>query len=224
MINLNKISVKTKIVGIVLLVTAFTTILGYFIIVYRFNIEQKKKFTNTMQTNAKLLADYCVGPMNFSDSVETRNILTRINNIDEIISAKVYDLNHKLFAEYNIKKRLDKHINEIFDTINVDIEYKDIFYGSLSVIASDSKIVKEISNFIYTNAIWLFLILILGGIVTYRIQFIITRPLALLATVSRIISEKGDYSIRLKREGNDEIASVYNAFNVMLTNNQLNNL
>ncbi|HKK59735.1 MAG TPA: response regulator, partial [Salinivirga sp.] len=70
--------------------------------------------------------------------------------------------------------------------------------------------------FMLSNAGWILFLLLLGSFAAYRMQFVITRPLASLAMASKRISQEADYSIRLHREGKDEIATVYNAFNNML--------
>ncbi|MFO7863159.1 MAG: response regulator, partial [Salinivirgaceae bacterium] len=75
---------------------------------------------------------------------------------------------------------------------------------------------KDILRFAITNGGWLLFLLFLGTFAAYRLQFVITRPLAKLSAASRKISLEADYSIRLQREGKDEISVVYNAFNNML--------
>ncbi|WP_462281308.1 response regulator [Salinivirga cyanobacteriivorans] len=216
---INNISLKYKLIGLVLLVTIAVTFAGYAVIIVRFANDQERKFQSTVDTHALLLADYCVGPMSFNDSIETRNVLQRIENLPHIISARVYDKNNRLFSEYIADTAFNNNTYEEIETeqFKKSITYKNIEYGNIVLLASKENISSEISSFMLSNAGWILFLLLLGSFAAYRMQFVITRPLASLAMASKRISQEADYSIRLHREGKDEIATVYNAFNNMLT-------
>ena len=215
---INNISLKYKLIGLVLLVTIAVTFAGYAVIIVRFANEQERKFQSNVETNAILLADYCVGPMSFNDSIETRKVLQRIENLPHIISAQVYDKNGNLFSEYISDIAFDDISYEAIETEEVKetINYKNNDYGTIVLLASKENISSEITSFMLSNAGWILFLLLLGSFAAYRMQFVITRPLASLAMASKRISQEADYSIRLHREGKDEIATVYNAFNNML--------
>jgi signal transduction histidine kinase len=213
---LNKISLKNKLIGLVLIVTISVIVIGYSVILVRFAKEQERKFQNTLLTTTSLLSDYCVGPMSFNDSVETQYVLERIKNLPELISASVYTDQQQLFAHFQDTATHKRGKNTVFDTIRKEIKYKNIDYGWLQLVASRQNITDEINQFALSNGGWLLFLLLLGAIAAYRMQFVITRPLAKLTEVSRKISIEADYSIRLERDGNDEIAYVYRAFNQML--------
>jgi len=215
---INNISLRYKLIGLVLLVTIAVTFAGYAVIIVRFANEQERKFQSNVETNAILLADYCVGPMSFNDSIETRKVLQRIENLPHIISAQVYDKNGNLFSEYISDIAFDDISYEAIETEEVKetINYKNNDYGTIVLLASKENISSEITSFMLSNAGWILFLLLLGSFAAYRMQFVITRPLASLAMASKRISQEADYSIRLHREGKDEIATVYNAFNNML--------
>ncbi len=215
---LNNISLKYKLIGLVLLVTIAVTVAGYSVIIIRYAKEQERKFQENVETNAMVLADYCVGPMSFNDSIETRNVLQRIKNLPHIISARVYDKNARLFSEYITDSTFLANIDDQIETetIRKSIKYKNLEYGTIVLVASKENISAEITSFMLSNAGWILFLLLLGSIAAYRLQFLITRPLAQLAKTSKRISYEADYSIRLQREGKDEIAMVYHAFNDMV--------
>jgi signal transduction histidine kinase len=215
---LNNISLKHKLIGLVLFITSTVTVAGYTVVLFRFAAEQERKFVLNVETNAVLLADYCVGPMSFNDSIETTNILSRIENLPDILSASVYTSDSSLFARYQLTSSVknEPENEQIEEVIRHKIQYKEIDYGYIVLIASRESITKDILRFAITNGGWLLFLLFLGTFAAYRLQFVITRPLAKLSAASRKISLEADYSIRLQREGRDEISVVYNAFNKML--------
>jgi light-regulated signal transduction histidine kinase (bacteriophytochrome) len=58
--------------------------------------------------------------------------------------------------------------------------------------------------------------LLVAIIVSRRMQAVITKPLLALTNTSRIITERGDFTVRAVRMGNDEIGELTGAFNQML--------
>ncbi len=214
---LNNISVKHKLIGLVIIVTIAVTLAGYSVITLRFAKEQERKFQSNIETNTLLMADYCIGPMSFNDSIETHNILKRIENLPEILSATVFDENNNVFVQYIADSTYSANADQTeIEKVRKEIQFKNIHYGWIEIAASRENITEEITSFMISNAGWLLLILIIGTIAAYRLQFVITRPLAKLSETSRRVSQEADYSIRLQREGKDEIAVLYNAFNNML--------
>jgi signal transduction histidine kinase len=212
---LNRISLRSKLIGLVLTVTISVIVIGYSVIIVRFAKEQERKFQNTLATTASLLSEYCVGPVSFNDSVETQDVLQRMKTLPELVSASVYDDQEKLFAHYSDTSALQRN-SSLYDTIRNDIDYNEYYYGWIQIVASRENITQEINQFALSNGGWLLLLLLIGAFAAYRMQFVITRPLAKLTEVSRKISIDADYSIRLERDGNDEISYVYRAFNQML--------
>lgn len=215
---LNNVSLKNKLIGLVISVTATVTIAGYSVIIFRYAAEQERKFVENVNTSAVLLADYCVGPMSFNDSIETVNVLSRIDNLPELVSAKVYTSDSMLFAKYSVTKHGSRwaYDDRLWHTASEEIVYKDIIYGYILLVASRENVSSEIASFIITNSGWLLFLLLIGIFAAYRMQFFIVRPLTRLMEASKRISNEADYSIRLQRSGKDEISAVYAAFNNML--------
>jgi signal transduction histidine kinase len=210
---LHNISLKNKLIGLVVIVTTVVIVIGYAVVLVRFAKEQERKFQNTLNTTVSLFADYCVGPLSFNDSVETQKALDKIQNLPDYISASVYTDQNDLFAHFEKSDNLDEVSK--YDTVRSDIKH-DKYLGWIQIVASRQNISEEIDQFALSNGGWLLLLLLIGAIAAYRLQFVITRPLAKLTEVSRKISLEADYSIRLERGGNDEISYVYRAFNQML--------
>ncbi len=59
--------------------------------------------------------------------------------------------------------------------------------------------------------------ILIAFILSKRLQRPISEPIVRLSNAARIISEKKDYSIRVKKEGNDELGMLTDGFNEMLS-------
>ncbi|MFO7864324.1 MAG: CHASE sensor domain-containing protein, partial [Salinivirgaceae bacterium] len=150
---LNNISLKHKLIGLVLFITVTVTLAGYTVVLFRFAAEQERKFVLNVETNAVLLADYCVGPMSFNDSIETTNILSRIENLPDILSASVYTSDSSLFAQYQLAAvdEVEAETEHVEQEVRQKIQYKGIDYGYIVLIASRDSISKDILRFAITN-------------------------------------------------------------------------
>jgi signal transduction histidine kinase len=88
--------------------------------------------------------------------------------------------------------------------------------GVLYIMASTGQLKKKINDFlVYTLLVTVGLIL-LTYILAARFQGIISNPILKLAGVTGEITAKADYSVRVKKVGEDEIGILYNGFNNML--------
>ncbi|HEX8679069.1 MAG TPA: ATP-binding protein [Chthoniobacterales bacterium] len=71
-------------------------------------------------------------------------------------------------------------------------------------------------RYVRTWAAVLAVSLLLAFLLAKRFQRLITTPILHLAGIVRRVGEKGDYSVRATKEGNDEVGALTDAFNDML--------
>ncbi|MDD2563893.1 MAG: ATP-binding protein [Salinivirgaceae bacterium] len=226
--RIGNISIKGKIILLILSVTYGTMILWSVFVLFQHSNETKKTFNQSMQMNAKIIADYVVGPISFNDTIETKNILKRINSIPSIIGIAAYGTNKQLITNYilnehkpNITYSYNIEKTTIEDQANIksfvgEIVYDNIHYGTIILHANTTEIQDQIQNYAKTLLFFIFLLGILAYLAALYMQKIISKPIQDLASVSRQISENNDFSLRVHRSTQDEITELYNAFNNML--------
>ncbi|MCP4219688.1 MAG: PAS domain S-box protein, partial [bacterium] len=88
--------------------------------------------------------------------------------------------------------------------------------GSIFVKASGNTLNRKIRNHLITMGGVMAVLLLLSFILAYGMQSIISVPILNLAHVSKRISEKQDYSVRVEKKGTDEIGVLYDEYNLML--------
>lgn len=184
----------------------------------------KSELTKQSHIQAQLIGEYSVSPLIFEDIEGLNEVLQRIEAFPFILSAAVYDIEGNLITANNEQKDFEIHQRDIRGNIYLndvlhireDIKHNEISYGSIHLIVSTTSLKKSFYNQI---GIFCIIVLIMAIIIYFsasKMQRIISKPILDLAETAQKISVEGDYSIRLARDGSDEISQLYNSFNKMI--------
>lgn len=225
------LSIKHKIISIILFVSTLTIVIGFIIVGIRDvkRLKQEMLLNNLM--NTKLIGEYTIAPLTFGDNAGAENILSKLSTIPEIVSGALYDHNGVLFASY--KKNDEVFVPPLFENpdvlvktisqfadrslnINNPIVYENVRYGIISIQVDTSMLIKKTEENILILAIILLGMIIFSFILANRFQKIISEPILELARLTRKISDAGDYDVHIERKTNDEIGVLYEDFNNML--------
>ena len=96
------------------------------------------------------------------------------------------------------------------------IRSRDDNLGTLVLIASTDIIRIKTRDHIKSVIIIFVLSILLAGFLAYGLERVISGPILRLAAVTRKIQETLDYSVRVKKESQDETGILYDGFNDML--------
>lgn len=219
------LSIRKKLILIISSVSIFTVILGLGIYSYLDIINFKEEMSINASLNAKLVSEYCVVPLTFEYNEEAQKILLKLETLPDVLNACIYDKNDEIFASFNRSGEVafafpkNPGSNSGFSNgylhIFQPITFQDQNYGTTYFRISTSVINKKIT---YNLIILFVLILVLVFpvfLIAARLQRNISVPLVKLADATKEISEKTDYSVRVKTSGKDEIGVLYNQFNNM---------
>jgi len=225
------ISIKNKIVSIILLVSTITLIIGFIIV----GIGEIKNSKQTMLLNnlmnAKLIGEYSISPLTFDDNIGAENVLSKLSTNQSVSSAALYDRNGILFASYKnsedifippLLKNPDELVvsSSTFSKSSLIIEhpivYENYKYGIIIVHISTVFLTQNIKNYILILLAVLIGMIILSFILANRLQKPISKPILELAQLTRKISGEGNYKVRIEKKSNDEIGILYDDFNNML--------
>ena len=224
------ISIKTKLLSIILLVSLSTLIVGFVIISISDIASFRKELQNNTLMNTRLIGEYCIAPLTFDDNTGAESILSKLESIPYIESGAIYDRNDILFASYS--RENDVFIPPLLDiAVNSEskyfyqrgklrvvhpIIYKNTKYGTISIIASTQFLVIKIRNYLLV----MLLIFAGSGVFAYllasRLQKPISQPILELSELTRKISEEGNYTVQILKNSSDEIGLLYDNFNNML--------
>ncbi len=88
--------------------------------------------------------------------------------------------------------------------------------GTLYVLSNTDRMTEHIRSSLLGLLFSLLFVLVVTALASSRLQYLITRPFSSLAATARKISEKGDYTVRVKKSTHDEIGRLIDDFNAML--------
>ncbi len=226
-----KISIKNKIITIILLVSTVTMIIGFTLVGISDikSLKQEMLLNNLM--NTKLIGEYVVAPLTFDDNEGAENILSKLSTIPGVNKGTLYDRNGVLFAFY--KKSDDIFVNPLYENpdelevsrtnfsksallIEHPIVYENFRYGIIIIEVDASLLTEKMKEYIFILFGILIGMIVFSFILANRLQKPISQPILELAKLTRKISGEGDYSVRIESKSNDEIGILYDNFNEML--------
>lgn len=223
---LHRLTIRQKIISIILTVTIISIITGFTIEIFS-NIKQSKnELKNSTTLDAKLIADYLIPAFLFDDQAGAKDILLKLTNIPTIIYGAAYGPDGNLYAEYKSSGTVDSfkslpNILKSFENkkephITELVKSKNDTLGTIILIASTDIIHKKTKEHIKSVSVILVISILFAIFLAFLLERIISGPILRLAAVTRNIQVTLDYSVRVKKEAHDETGILYDGFNSML--------
>lgn len=180
---------------------------------------------------AKLIGQASVVPLAFKANGEVTQILSSLEERQHIKSLFIFDKTDSLFAKYNSEDFPEGDMPEFIAELDEEdfefssfelkmvraINWKKEFYGTVYIVEDLWYVLGEISWIILISLSILIVSSILVFLFSFKLQAYISQPIVNLANTVKLLSEKGDYSIRAKKETDDEIGFLTERFNEMLS-------
>lgn len=231
--KLSSESIKRKLMKVILVtcsVVLFLTYTSYFIYEY-FTYREVTK--GQLATLGKIIASNSTAALAFDSRSDAKEILSALQAEKNIQAASLYDDKGDLFAKYPVDIAIDKipakpgpdgyrftdfhlegyeavtQLNKRLGTLYIQFDMAGMYarlrlYGLIA-----------------------FLVIALSFVVAYllsnRLQQTISNPILELAQTARVVSDHHDYSVRAGKSSDDEIGTLTDAFNHMLTQIEVQN-
>jgi signal transduction histidine kinase/CheY-like chemotaxis protein len=222
----NNLSIRKKIISIIIAVTIISVIVGLSIEIYSNNRYTRLELERDITLNAKLISDYSVPSLLSDNKKEAGNILQKLNNIPSVLHGVIYRDGGKIFAVYNKSGLTDTsnlyqpvkgvtYKNKlIYVTESITSEGKDI--GKVYLVASIA-IIREQTIYHFRTVFLIFLItVIVAVLLSLILERIISGPIIDLANITRKIQTSGDFSLRVKKKYSDNTGILHESFNDLL--------
>ncbi|MBN1116319.1 MAG: PAS domain S-box protein [Bacteroidales bacterium] len=226
MVNFKNISIKVKIISIVTGIAAIAVFFSLFFTTINQVSVVKSEIVDDLQKEMILIGDYCVMPIEFNYPERVDKILSEYMDDKEFLVLTVYDNEDHIISELRNDSLYQKtlqpnskstktfyaNIVEIIEPIRYD--HKD--YGSIHLVyytGLRTYIIKKIG----VALLLFFIILCVSFFLALYFQKYISQPIQDLATLASQVSKNRDYSLRIVKHSNDEVGTLVENFNNMLT-------
>ncbi len=223
---LKKLSIKYKLITIILVISSFVIMLGMTITMMNNIIMLKKQISNQFQLNAKLYSQSVAPGIVFNMKDKTKDILSQLEYIPNITHVQIYDTSFTKFVTYtrtgftnfNLpKSKKESYTHFEGDVLNVfePIHYMGEDVGVL-FIRSNTHLSDKILDSVYIMIILMVILFVIAYFMASKLQKIISNPILELTNITTEITDNSDYSVRLKNKYYDEIGLLFDEFNQML--------
>jgi signal transduction histidine kinase/DNA-binding NarL/FixJ family response regulator len=167
--------------------------------------------------------------LEFEDSDLAHGYLRSFDSFGEVTDAIVFDSEDKLFVEYHKDSANSAPAIQLLSRSGTFYEENhlvivkpirktkdDLVQGSIVVRCTTVELSEQIEYLFLLMGILIVAMFFLVGVFSYFLQGLISKPIVELAEVADRISKERDYSIRVKKLGDDETGRLYDRFNGML--------
>jgi len=231
-LRFNDLSITRKNVTIILTVVLFAVLATIILMGIRTILTFQENMVSKIQSVAELMATYIAPVLDFDDKPQGETILSRLKSIPEVTAAGIYKKDGTLFAAYvrspgaqvplispsEIQRDAPfyRFQNKQLHLVR-DIIYREENSGKIYIVATTAHLTEQIADYSLLSLGFLIIIFPMAAFMGARLSKSLTTPILNLAHTAAIISDKGDYSIRVQKKNNDEIGTLYDSFNQMLS-------
>ena len=180
-----------------------------------------------LTTLADITGVNCQAAIKFDDQSAAKETLSFLHEKKYIVAAKIYNSQGKLFAEFDRKKgglnvlpKNTRSEGNFFTKGNLvvirKIKMDGEFLGMVGIQSDLQEMRDRIKGYFTIVIIVMFAACLVALFVSSQMQRLISEPILGLAKTAGQISDQKDYSVRVKKQGEDELGALYDAFNDML--------
>jgi signal transduction histidine kinase len=206
--------------GVVLLLTC-GAFFGYELLTF------KDRTFQSLATLGEVIASNSTASLAFDNEADATEVLSALKARPQIVAAALYDRNGKLFAKYLAGLSPDSlKASPGSDGFREEDSYLAVYLpvvqgdntrlGTLYLASTKQATYDRLRQYAWLAAAVMVVSLIVAYLLSAVLQRQISRPLLAVAETARAISQRGDYSVRATKAGEDEIGLLTDAFNHML--------
>jgi len=170
---IQNLSIRNKLIGIILLVTMLALGSGFTFVIINDIRSFKGEMKNYTVASAQVIGDYCVSPLLFGDRSGAEQILAKFAAVPPIINAIVYDTNEEPFAMFSTSEDAEimsptlgesssKFVDDYLHVFQ-PIFYKDEYYGTIYLHVSTQLLNEKITNYVR------YMVLLIAGLIVVSI-------------------------------------------------------
>ena len=223
--SLRDLSIKRKLVGIIVLTSSVALLMACIAFTVFDWISTKRSMVANLATLSSIIANNSVAALEFDDIRTADEMLQFLATEQHLAAAAIYRADGSVLAQYSRggqpfeapplgdaparfeEERLVCFHPVVFDDVPVGTVYLQSDLGELE--SRRARYVQILTIFIITSLV---VALLVAGI----LQSLISRPILDLVEAAREVKDNRNYAVRVAAYGGDEIGSLMSGFNEML--------
>jgi signal transduction histidine kinase/ActR/RegA family two-component response regulator len=216
--KLNAITLTTC--GIALLITMMLFLLGEVLIARQSNLQQLRILSEAIASNS-------TAALAFENPDDARSVLAALRSDPHIAAAALYKADGSLFVTFpdqasaTVLPVVPPPAGFRFERTHLigssEVREGGRSLGTLVVRADMVVIYERVGLQAFISTLVIAIALLAAWAISRRLQRQLSEPILALAAVAEVVSQRQDYSVRAARPGIDELDTLTDAFNHMLT-------
>ncbi len=219
-------SLRSKILVAVVLTSVLSIFFASLALFAHQSFRLRDQFRKQMEALSRIVADYSVAPVSFSDERGMHEALAVLASRPEVLEAEIQDMNGSLLLRYGQSaadenadlSRSPPSLYDGWELILVQpLAVGEEHLGRFVMVASFRSVFFDaVRNFIPAIALIMGGTLLVVAPVTWFLASFLLEGLQILASSAGRIAETGDYTVRARGSGQDEVGQLTGIFNAML--------
>jgi len=224
---LRHVSIRRKLMVIILITSTLAMLLASGAFVGYEVLRFREGMVRDLTIKADIVGSQSTAALKFNDEAAAAEILNKLVGEKHIAAACIYTRPGKILATY---QRPDlrtgfvppehRHEQHVFGANHLEvfrqIAWKNQAVGTLYLKSDLLELTARLQQ--YVKIVFVVLLVSFGvtWLVSSRLQQIVSQPILDLARTTRAVSRQQDYSLRARKDGNDELGDLIEGFNEML--------
>ncbi|GEM_PF-3347186 len=231
---LKDLRIRAKLTMILLGTTFLTLLFSSFFFIIKDTKTFKTNLVNNLSTLAGAVGANNRSALEFGDAITAKNTLSYLKEEPQILFAALYDKNGVLFASYSQIEKEPFPSPELIKVGHIIADqYVEIFrpiilkgekIGSIYLYSHLKNLQIQRDKYLVFVALVMFVALLFSFFFSIRVQRVISDPILSLTSTAKLVATKSDYAIRVHRDSKDELGTLFESFNDMLSQIQKGNL
>jgi signal transduction histidine kinase/DNA-binding response OmpR family regulator len=235
------LSIKQKLMVIVVLTSTTVLLLASVAYVAGDLIRFRSAMRANLHTLAEVVGANSTAALAFNDPKTARETLGALSAVQNIVHACIYTKDGELFAEYRYDgpqvPAEQEHSGDlsrplVSETLELSPSFGSFFGNFIEVsrqIVLEGEVIGSVYlrgrlNELYSRLKWytgavagiMTVLMSIAYLLSLFLQRLISKPISDLVETMRFVSDRRDYSVRVRRHDDDEIGILINGFNEML--------
>lgn len=227
-----KYSFKAKLSLIIILTCTLALLMAWLAFFAYERNRLRQNLLEDMNSLAKIIADRSVAALVFDDAQLAFENLQALKAKPAVVGGAIFDKSEKLFAHYASPQGIPFRPGENAGPVGTRFEFGRLILV-VPILQGDQQLgslvlraqLQTLQNRLFQQAVSGAFILFASGLLAFalssRLQKRITQPLESLTQKAKDVAESKNYTLRAKRESEDEMGVLVDAFNEMLEQLQI---
>ncbi len=225
---LRDISIKRKLTRIIMLTSSVALLIACAAFVIYEMAMFRDTMTGELMSTANIIGANSTAALEFNDSGAGEETLEALRADPRIVSACIYRLDGQVFATYSRENRREypippqprkdgDYMEGGYLTLFRPITLDDERIGSIYIESDLRDLYARLMRYAIIVVSVLAVSILVAYLLSARLQRLISQPIMHLSETAKLVSTQKDYSIRATSHSKDELGSLIDRFNEMLT-------